>query len=70
MSIGHFPESLSPAMLVGIMLIGRLGVSTCDHVVPRTAKRPPVPLARRWYAAQYCALQGRDAASGFRVLGF
>ena len=26
MSIGDFPESLSQAMLVGIMLVGRLGV--------------------------------------------
>ena len=25
-SIGHFPESLSQAMLVGTMLVGRLGV--------------------------------------------
>ena len=27
MSIGDFPESLSQAMLVGTMLVGRLGVS-------------------------------------------
>ena len=27
MSIGNFPESLSRAMLVGIMLVGRLGVT-------------------------------------------
>ena len=27
MSIGDFPESLSQAMLVGITLVGRLGVS-------------------------------------------
>ena len=26
MSIGDFPESLSRAMLVGVMLVGRLGV--------------------------------------------
>ena len=26
MSIGHFLESLSQAMLVGVMLVGRLGV--------------------------------------------
>ena len=26
MSIGNFPESLRQAMLVGIMLVGRLGV--------------------------------------------
>ena len=26
MSIGDFPDSLSQAMLVGIMLVGRLGV--------------------------------------------
>ena len=30
MSIGDFPESLSQAMLVGIMLVGRLGVCLCS----------------------------------------
>ena len=30
MSIGDFPESLSRAILVGIMFVGRLGVSTRD----------------------------------------
>ena len=30
MSIGNFPESLSQAMLVGIMLVGRLGVASQD----------------------------------------
>ena len=29
MSIGDFPESLSQAMLVGTMLVGRLGVGIC-----------------------------------------
>ena len=28
MSIGNLPESLSQAMLVGIMLVGRLGVES------------------------------------------
>ena len=28
--IGDFPESLSQAMLVGIILVGRLGVATGD----------------------------------------
>ena len=28
MSIGNFPEGLSQATLVGIMLVGRLGVDT------------------------------------------
>ena len=32
MSMGNFPESLGQAMLVGIMLIGRLGV-TGEHIV-------------------------------------
>ena len=27
MSVGNFPESLSQAMLIGIMLVGRLDVS-------------------------------------------
>ena len=27
--IGDFPESLSQAMLVGVMLVGRLGIPTC-----------------------------------------
>ena len=34
MSIGHLPESLSQAMLVGIMLVGRLGVPLCLRVSP------------------------------------
>ena len=32
MSIGDFPESLTQAILVGTMLVGRLGVS-CDVIV-------------------------------------
>ena len=32
MSIGNLPESLSQAMLVGIMLVGRLGVITGNHL--------------------------------------
>ena len=32
MSIGDFPESLSQAMLVGTMLVGRLGVCLCIRV--------------------------------------
>ena len=28
MSIGDFPESLTPAMLVGTMLVGGLGVAS------------------------------------------
>ena len=35
MSIGDFPESLSQAMLVGMMLVGRLGV------LPATSRPPP-----------------------------
>ena len=31
MSIGNFPESLSQAMLVGVMLVGRLGVPFRGH---------------------------------------
>ena len=33
MSIGDFPESLSRAMLVGTMLLGRLGVSDASTVI-------------------------------------
>ena len=33
MSIGSFPESLSQAMLVGMMLVGRLGVCTSKYIV-------------------------------------
>ena len=29
--MGNFPESLSQAMLVGVMLAGRFGVHTCVH---------------------------------------
>ena len=32
MSIGDFPETLSQAILVGIMLVGRLGVIKCHSV--------------------------------------
>ena len=35
--IGHFPESLSQAMLVGVMLVGRLGVLSIWGVSPRGA---------------------------------
>ena len=31
MAIGDFPESLSQAMLVGTMLVGRLGVLASRH---------------------------------------
>ena len=31
--IGDFPESLSQAMLVGTMLVGRLGVFRTKHVI-------------------------------------
>ena len=34
MSVGNFPESLSQAMLVGIMLVGRLGVAGSPRVKP------------------------------------
>ena len=33
MPIGDFPESLSQAMLVGIMLVGKLGVGPAGRVV-------------------------------------
>ena len=40
MSIGDFPEKLSQAVLVGIMLVGRLGVLCpavrCDMVLTKT----------------------------------
>ena len=36
--MGNFPESLSRAMLVGVMLVGRLGV---PHVRPRPHPQPP-----------------------------
>ena len=43
MSMGDFPESLNQAILVGIMIVGRLGVA-CDDLegtkgVPRTGGR-------------------------------
>ena len=37
MSIGDFPESLSQAMLVGMMLVGRLGVLAASGVAPACA---------------------------------
>ena len=42
MSIGNFPESLSQAMLVGIMLVGKLGVRSHPSGLapePREASR-------------------------------
>ena len=33
--IGDFPESLSPAMLVGIMLVGRLGAHSATEVAKK-----------------------------------
>ena len=33
MSIGDLPESLSRAMLVGTMLVGRLGVLPCYYYI-------------------------------------
>ena len=33
MSIGDFPEGLSKAILVGIMVVGRLGVVRIDRLI-------------------------------------
>ena len=33
MSAGHFPESLSQAILVGIILVGKLGVGVLSGAV-------------------------------------
>ena len=39
--MGDFPESLSQAILVGIILVGRLGVLRAGVLVqPRSARRP------------------------------
>ena len=40
MSIGDFPEILSRAMLVGTILVGRLGVSISAHsrIIPSKGK--------------------------------
>ena len=40
MSIGDFPESLSQGILVGIMLVDRLGVSTAGRATKRNEVRP------------------------------
>ena len=51
MSIGDFPKSLSQAILVGIMLVGRLGVldsaSCCWATLQHTG---------RWYPAVLCTV--------------
>ena len=39
MSIGSFPESLSQAILAGIILVGRLGVTLSCHVARRSHRR-------------------------------
>ena len=45
MSIGNFPESLSRAMLVGTMLIGRLAVPQgCNTMAHATQVTPPTCL--------------------------
>ena len=57
MSIGDFPESLSQSILVGIMLVGRLGVpvSVKEHIpFPRaSALQPGVEKLRSapWFGA-------------------
>ena len=40
MSIGDFPESLSQAMLVGIMVVGGLGVQPRDHAFVEGTNAP------------------------------
>ena len=37
MSIGDIPESLTQAMLVGMMLVGRLGVLAASSLAPASA---------------------------------
>ena len=46
MSIGDFPESLSRAILIGIMLVGRLAVSSASPSSGSWAMRPLVRRAR------------------------
>ena len=49
MSIGDFPESLSQAMLAGLMLVGRLGVVRCRKalaMIPGDTCRPDRPARR------------------------
>ena len=42
MSVGHFSESLSQAMLVGIMLVGRLGALMLGSLAPSMIMHNPV----------------------------
>ena len=51
MSIGDFPESLSQAILVGIMLVGRLGA--CHNF--------------KWMRALSGAEVGQDSSNGVAV---
>ena len=43
MSIGNSPESLSPAMLVGVMLVGGLGVARALAIASVSGRCPPAP---------------------------
>ena len=53
--VGDFPESLSPAMLVGTVLVGRLGVD-CELVV--AGSRFLAPRRQQCHAVQTVRKQG------------
>ena len=73
MSVGDFPESLSQAMLVGVMLVGALGV---EHTVDTSVRldRAPLCTAERlgrppWNLSGSCRCALTGVPCRLRMLG-